>query len=622
MKAVARSQAALLIVIVVIALAAGGYFYLGRQSILPTQSTSTAVSVPYNQTIVVDETGVGEPTGLDPAYSIDASAYEVEQNMYQGLIWFSGNGTTDYVGVLATKWTMSPDGLTYTFSLRNNVVFNNGRPFNAYAVWFSFYRLALNNGPPGYILGPVSSGGPWWPSSVTLDDLNTFNFQSPTVQQLAVMQNPNQPIQVADPYTIIFHLQQPLPSFISRLGLSGAGAIVDPTFVQDHGGVQANSTANEYVGENGAPGTGPYMLDSWVHGQSITLKLNPYFSGPTPHVSKVIIQYKSNTLDAINDIKTGTVQMLYTIPYNLLPSIQGTPGVVLESHGLSYDISWIYLTTTHYPLNITNVRLAINYAINKQSIIDNVLHGYGVTFQGPVPMGMFGYNSSIEPIGYDPTMAKQLLASAGFPGGVGIKPLTFIYYTGDPLVQAAVQAIQSDLAQVGITVNLQGVTRQTYYNIQSIRPLVSNYPDMLWGVWFPDYPYPDDYAYAVENGNALYTNSLLNDTLMNKWTNDAQFSPDRAVQQKLYSQIQQREKELSDNVWLWQNKVGYGVPAYRDSVQSVYWNPMRFGFNYSGIYIQPAASSQIAGTISAYLPPQAISLKDSEVSNGPSNLPR
>lgn len=622
MKAVTTAQAAVLIVIIVIG-AGVGFWYVNQKSPTPSQVTMSVAGPAHNQTVVVDMDN-GEPDSLDVAYGILVQDYGIEQNMYQGLVWFSGNVTTEYVGVLATNWTISPDGLTYTFSIRHNVQFSNGRPFDAYAVWFNFYRLELNNGPPGYILGPVSSGGPWWPGPVTLDDLNTFNFLDPTAQQLAVMNNPDQPIQVADQYTVVFHLQNTMPSFLARLALCGPGGIEDPTFVQEHGGVQTNATLNEYVSEHGAPGTGPYMLDNWIHGQSITLKLNPYFWGPTPYVSKVIIQYKSNSLDAINDLKTGAVQMLYTIPFNLLPSIQGSPGIIIRSTGVSYDISWINLVVTHYPLNITNVRLAINYAINKDAIIQNILHGYGATFQGPVPRGMFGYNSSIEPIGYDPAMAKQLLAQAGFPGGAGIKTLSFIYYTEDPVVQAAVQAIQSDLAQIGITVNLQGITKSAYFNIQSARPLMSNYPDIFWDHWSPDYPYPDDYAWALENGNALYNNSLLNDTLITQWTNEALINPNPAVQLKLYSQVQQREKELSDNVWLWQSKStsSNGIPAYRDSVQNVYYNPMSFGFNYSSIYIQPVTSSTISGTISSGLLTQAIFVKDSEVSNGASSIPR
>jgi peptide/nickel transport system substrate-binding protein len=582
-SAVTRTQAVVVAIIIVIAIIAGSYAILSR-STTQTKTTPTA-NIPYNESVVVDET-LGEPSGLDVAYSTDAPAYEIEQNIYQGLIWYQGNGTTQFAGVLATNWSVSPDGKTYTFTLRQGVKFSNGDPFNAYDVWFNYYRLTLNNGPPGYIIGPVMfSAGP-----VTLNDLNTFNFTDPTPSQLAVMENPNQSIQVVNQYKIAFHLAVPLGSFLARLA-APPGGIEDPTFVQEHGGTQANGTVNTYVDANGAPGTGPYVVSSWIHGQSITLTLNPYYWGPEPHISKVVIQYKTNTLDAINDLKSGAAQMMYTVPVNLLPDLQGTPNVVLESRGLSFDIAWLSLNVNAYPLNITDVRLAIDYAVNRTALVQNVLHGYGVTFQGPLPIGMFGYNSSIQPVNINLSKAKQLLADAGFPNGQGLRPLTLMYYTGDPVAQAAVQAIQSDLAQIGITVTLEEVSQATYFNTAATVPRVSNYPDIFWSVWFPDFGYPDDYAYSFENINSVFDNSNVNNSLLNQWTSEALNSPNLTTQAELYSRVTQLDRQLADNIWLWQYKIGNGIPAYLSSVHNVYYNPILYGFNYSAAYFFPYGSS-------------------------------
>jgi len=106
-KAIARTQAAVVAIIIVIAIIAGSYVVLNH-STTATKTTPTA-NIPYNESVVVDET-LGEPSGLDVAYSTDAPAYEIEQNIYQGLIWYQGNGTTQFAGVLATNWSVSPDG--------------------------------------------------------------------------------------------------------------------------------------------------------------------------------------------------------------------------------------------------------------------------------------------------------------------------------------------------------------------------------------------------------------------------------------------------------------------------------------------------------------------------------
>ena len=157
------------------------------------------------------------------------------------------------------------------------------------------------------------------------------------------------------------------------------------------------------------------------------------------------------------------------------------------------------------------------------------------------------------------------------------------------------QAVQSDLAQVGITVTLQVVTQPTYFSIVATVPRVSNYPDMVYSIWFPDYAYPDDYAYAFENSASVFDNTNFNDSSLNSWTNQALNTGDTALQAQLYSQVTQRDKELAGNIWLFQTKIGNGVPAYVSSVQNVTWNPIQYGFKFAPLYLAPAGTSQMIG---------------------------
>ena len=586
-----KFQSVFVIAVIVVAVAAAAYYFQSSQ--VPTQQQTSNMQevtqqIPYNQTIVEDG-NQGEPSGLDISWSTDEPAWEITQlNMYQGLVFYKGNTTSDFQGILATSWTVSPDAKDFTFNLRQGVSFSSGQPFNAYDVWFNYYRITLNNGPPSYLLGTAIFS----PGQVTLDDLNTFNFTNPTPSQIAKMSDPNQNIQVVDQYTIAFHFSAPHREFVPRLA-SPAGGIEDPNFVQIHGGVKGNGTTNDYVEQHSAPGTGPYILQSWTRGQRIVLTLNPHYWGPTPHVGTVVYQFKTNVVDALNDLRSGAAQMMYTVPFNILPDIQGTPGVTLEDTGLSLDIFWVSMNVCAPPLDNVLVRQAINYAIDKQSIIDHVLHGYGVTFQGPLPKGMFGYDDSIQPYGYDLNMSKQLLIQAGYPGGKGIRPLSLLYFTGDPVAQAMMQAVQSALAQVGITVNLQVVTQPTYFSIAATLPRVSNYPDMIYTIWFPDYAYPDDYAWAFLNSNSVFDNTNYNDTQLNTWTNQALNTGDTALQQQLYLQITQREKELAANIWIFQAKIGNGVPAYLTTIHNVTWNPIQYGFKFAPLYIAPAGAPSL-----------------------------
>jgi len=506
----------------------------------------------------------------------------VVENLYQGLVFYPGNDTQTFVGVLATNWNVSADGLTYTFTLRHSVQFSDGVQLNAYDVWFNYYRLTLSNAVAGYILGPATFNA----GNVTLNDLNTFNFTTPTASQLEVMQNSNQSIQVLDQYTIAFHFATVLPSFMARLAAI-PGEILDPNFIQIHGGVQGNSTPNNYIAENAAPGTGPYVASQWIHGTSLTLTVNPHYWGPAPPISTVVVQFKSNALNAMNDLKSGAAQALYAVPFNLVQNIQGSPGVELATGTASFDMEFVSLNTAVYPLNITNVRIALEDAINRTVLVQALLNGYGTQTEGPIPQGMPGSNSSIKQLPYNLQAAENLLATAGFRNGSGIRTLTFDILS-DPFSATVAQAIQSDWAKIGVTVKINVLTgTQVNSILLEPQPRGSDYPDMLLLAFSPDYAYPDDYATNILNINSIIDQSNFNDSLINNWTNQLLTVTSPQLLTQLSQNITLREQSLVSNIWLWQ--AGPGVPAYTSSVQFVHpvWNPMTFGFNYSNIYVSP-----------------------------------
>jgi peptide/nickel transport system substrate-binding protein len=575
-SAISRIIMVIIIVVIIVIAGTAAVFLSTIGKSTNTTSTSSSTSA-GNQTLVVDNT-LGEPNCLDIDCGTVSTADEINQNMYQTLLWYRGNSTTNIVGVLATNWTISSDGLTYTFSLVHNARYSDGRNFTAYDVWFNYYRYTVDNGPISYIIGSVIFNN--LPSNATAD-LNTFNFSNPTLSQISQMANANQSIQVTNPYTVVFHFKTPIASFLSRLASFAAG-IEEPNYIQAHGGVFGNGTLNNYVAQNPAPGTGPYMFKSWIHGQSITLVQNPYYWRAKPQASTVVIRYVTNTLTAINDLKSGTARMLYSVPFPLLSNIQNVTGIKLQSGGLSLDIAWLALNVNYYPLNITSVRLAINYAINKSALIQSAIAGYGVPFQGPIPIGMLGGNSSLQPIGYNVSMSEQLLAQAGFPRGSGIPNLNLLYVTGNPSYDTAVEIIQSQLAAIGINVILQGVTYAVFGNIVADHSN-PNYPPMVLAQWFPDYGFPDDYAYPFENPSQCCDYSNFNNTQMTDLTNRMVITVNTTAQLQIDQQVLLLDKQLSPEVWLWQTEIGFGVPAYSSSITGLYYNPLTYGFNYSSV---------------------------------------
>jgi ABC-type transport system substrate-binding protein len=253
-KAVTKMQAVIAIVIVVVAIAAGAYYYstttVPPVTTVPSSSLSSVSSAAPGATIVIDTPAIADT--LDPAVAWHAQAYEADQNIYQGLISYAPN-SNQMVPLIAQNYTVSPDGLTYKFWLRTNVVFSNGDPVNAYEFWYSMYRcVVMNQGPAYYITVALNMTG------VTADMLNQYNTTNdiPPASLLAVMQNPNLAITVTGQYSLEFHLGIPFAAFLATV-TQPQDSVVDPAVVSAHGGVQASAT-NTWMQAN-ALGTGPFI---------------------------------------------------------------------------------------------------------------------------------------------------------------------------------------------------------------------------------------------------------------------------------------------------------------------------------------------------------------------------
>jgi ABC-type transport system substrate-binding protein len=229
--------------------------------------------------------------------------------------------------------------------------------------------------------------------------------------------------------------------------------------------------------------------------------------------------------------------------------------------------------------------MALQDAINRSALIQALLSGYGTQTEGPIPLGMPGSNGSIKQLSYNLQNAENLLATAGFPNGTGIRTLAFDILS-DPFSSTVAQAIQSAWAKIGVSVKINVLTgTQVNSILLEAQPRGSDYPDLLLLSFSPDYAYPDDYATNILNINSIIDQSNLNDTLINKWTNQLLTTTSAQQLAQLGQNITLREQSLVSNIWLWQ--AGPGVPAYTSSVQFVHpvWNPMTFGFNYSNIYL-------------------------------------
>ena len=444
-RSVARTFAVFVLIVIIVAagVALIGLYYGGLIG-----KTST-VSQTSSNTLVVEE---GEqPDSMDPAVEFTTAGNEITSNVYQGLVAPYLSSNTQYVGVLAQSWSVSSDLMTWTFNLRQGVKFSNGDPFNAYVMWYSLYRTLVMDQAPSFILTQNFANATLANFNVTASLLNSINYKNPSSTSLSMMENPLQSFQVVNQYEIALNLGYGYNGNVSYSALlatltAPCSFAVDPSVVSAHGGV-ISGQKNTWMQTN-AVGTGFYLLNSWVSGQSVKLVINSnYWGSSVPssqlnyaiqpaNLTNIIIYYKP-TSSQIADLKSGFAQILGATDVSEISSlstVQGIPNVNVTTLPIQYGSAvasyFVFMNPSLDPaFNNTLLREAVSDAINYNGIIQAVFSGLAQTWIGPVPPGFLFYNqttSGLSPYSYNATKAAELLAQAGYqaklPDGTILNP--------------------------------------------------------------------------------------------------------------------------------------------------------------------------------------------------------
>lgn len=602
--AIGKMQGILVIVVLLLVIAGGVYFYSSNRP-----GTSTTSQAPT--TLVVEEES--QPDSMDPAVTYATPGWEIVEQVYQGLLAPNGQSYTTYIGVLAQDWTVSADGMTYTFTLRPGVTFSNGDPFNAFVMWFSIYRTLVMNQGPAWILGQNLGASNGVGFNVTDSILNSINYTSPSPKDLNYMNYPNQSVQVTGPNQLILHLgygyngQAPYSSFLATLSTPSAYA-VDPIVVEANGEVVADQPNNWM--ETNAVGTSFYTLQSWVQGQSITLIKNQNYWGTNvpssesnyaiqPAILDTISFYYKASSAMIADLESNTAQMIIPPPTqnSVLKQTTGITTTILPPvFGSAASILLVYMDPYAFPpFQDRRVREAVSYAIDYKSIIHSVYDDLATQWIGPVPPGFPDYNESstgLQPYQFDPTMAASLLAQAGYkstlPNGTSLNPhgrsfpsVNFLYDADNSLESQSAQIIFSELQAVGITVTLSPLTFKQYANVVTSTENVNStaYP---FGISY----YSEDYTASIDYVSALTTtgqvgfSGFYNQTVAD-WTSSAATALDESTVIQNFQQITQAMYYDYTDIWLY---VPYFLAANRSDVAGMIPNPAGSGMGYFMFY--------------------------------------
>lgn len=449
-----------------------------------TSNTSSTTTAKYggNLNVGLDADAVT----LDPLQSTALVDRQVMLNIYDTLVSYNAQNTI--VADLATSWSYtSPTQLVFT--LRTDVKFQDGTPFNADAVVFNIERILTT------------------PTSPRFSEISTVKS-----------------VTAIDASHVQFNLSTAFAPLLATLS-DRAGMILSPTAVKKLGKNLGNGPVNA--------GSGPFAFKEWVKGDHLTITRNTSYwqkdskGGALPYLQSV--RYRPITDETVEytNLQTDTIDVADTVDPVFVSQAKADPNLIYkQSSALSF--AGIELNTTVAPLNNVHVRRAIAWGINRNEILNNVLKGVGVVAQGPLAPGGWSYASSFSPFSYNVNQAKAELQQAGLTHTA----FTLLITSGSPLTTQEAQFLQSELQPAGITVNIKQETFATLLSDTQTH----NFQGALLG--WSGRPDPDGNMYSWFHTNGGNNNMLYTNTQVDALLEAGRSTTDQATRAKDYLQAQ------------------------------------------------------------------------------------
>lgn len=398
---------------------------------------------------------------LDPQVGYDWQNWSIIKTIFDGLMDYVP-GTTELIPHLAESYDVSEDGLTYTFNLRQGVLFHNGRELVADDVRYTFER----------VLDPATqSPGQGFYTTI----VGAQEFIDGEADSVAG-------VEVVDDYTVRITTSEPDASFLHKMGLNFAHIVPQ----------EAVEAAGGDFGHNPV-GTGGFMLKEWVLGQRVVLERNPnYFEEGLPYLDEMVFQVGVDPNVAFLRLLQGEVDILG----DGIPSARFTE--VMDDATLSQQVAmgdqmqtgYVTINVNMEPFTDVRVRQALNMAINKDRIV-RLINNRAVPATQILPPLFESHNADYAGYPYDPEGARALLAEAGYPDGFDTELYAYNVAPNDRIAQA----IQADLAEIGLNVALRTQAQSTVIEAGG-----AGEAPLIWSggmAWIADYPDPNNFYWPI-----------------------------------------------------------------------------------------------------------------------------
>lgn len=384
------------------------------------------------------------------------------------------NAPAGVAPALASSWEVSPDGLEYTFHLQEGVTFHDGTAWDADALIYNITRY-MDEDDPNYD-----------PVLITYYTVLTF---VDTVEKI-------------DDLTVSFTLKEPFAFFLADLYNV---YFASPTSLDEDG---AAGQATNPVG------TGPFVFDELQQNQSISFVRNDDYWGDVAKLDRLTVELIPDPSARTAALRSGRVDWIEAAQPDDLASLESA-GFVATGNAFDWEWSW-QLMTGEEPFDDIRVRQAMNYAIDREAIADDLLHGTAVPAYQMFAGASLYYTADDDLYSYDPAKAEALLAEAGYPDGLEVTVGYITAGSGAMQAKAMNEALQGQLAAVGIDVTLEPVDFSGMYaklgagdtGWQAANQAFSLEQPSSWkGFWFGcDGNF---FGYCNEEAEALYDEALV-----------------------------------------------------------------------------------------------------------------
>lgn len=451
---------------------------------------------------------VNEPATVDPHKHWNHDSYAVYRNIFDNVVTRNADG--EIAPQVATSWKNLSD-TEIEFQLRDDIKFHDGQPLTAEDVAFSVKR----------IINP--------------------DFKSPQLGQF----NKITDAKATGPNTVVLITDGPYPPLLAQLVKL---SVVPKHYLEEVGDEEFNKKPL---------GSGPYKFVEWQRGVKVVLESNDDYWRGTPPFKTVEMRAVPDGATRVANLRTGSADIVVTLDPDQANELKSEANLQVLS-AATERVGYLMMNTLHGPTGDAKVREAVAYGLDRDLIIEALLGGYGATTNVLLTPAHFGYADDIAPYEYNPDKARELLAEAGYADGVEI-----IFNTSPVFDQRIVQAIQQQLAEVGMNVKIEMSDHPTYLTRRRAPP--EQFGGFVFGRWSCACQDADGVLFAMFHSSSIW--GKYNNPEVDKLLEAGRSTLDTAERQNIYHKIHEIIRAESPSLPLYQVTAIYGA------AKNLSWQP-------------------------------------------------